>query len=75
MHISQIYLYSPKLFISSKEAARRLGITSRRIRVLANQGRLSGAIFHKTKGWQFYKSDLTVSPGARGPAFGLKKAK
>ena len=76
MHIFQIYMSSPKSFISSKQAASRLGITSSRLRILANQGRVANAIFVQKKGWQFFKSDLTIRPGARGPAFGLnKKAK
>lgn len=73
MHIYQLYMAFPKSFISSKQAASCFGITSRRLRVLAKQGRVTNAIFVQKKGWQFYKPDLTVSPGARGPAFGLNK--
>ena len=62
-------------FISAIKAARLLGITSRRLRVLANEGRIKHAYLDKEKGWQFPKSDIEISPGARGPAFGLKKTK
>ena len=60
-------------FISTKNAAKRLGITSSRLRVLANQGRVKHAFLDKDKGWQFPKTDLTVSLGTRGSAFGLNK--
>ena len=60
----------PLTFISANKAAKGLGITSRRLRVLANEGRVKHAFFDKDKGWRFPKSNLTVSPGARGPAFG-----
>ena len=62
-------------FISTKKAAKRLGISSSRLRVLANEGRVKHAFLDKVKGWQFPKTELTVSPGARGPAFGQSKAK
>ena len=76
MNIIDFYRTTPKAFISSKQAARRLGISSSRLRILANQGRVSSCVIHPLKGWQFLKTDLTVSPGVRGPAFGLKnKAK
>lgn len=63
--------YEEITFVSAAKAAKKLGITSRRLRVLAAQGRVKHAIFSKEKGWQFPKSDIEVSPGARGPAFGL----
>ena len=66
-------LKQPLIFISASKAAKRLGITSRRLRVLASEGRVKHAFFDKDKGWRFPKSDLTVSPGARGPAFGQNK--
>ena len=62
--------YEKIVFISANKAAKRLGITSRRLRVLANEGRVMHAYLDKEKGWQFPKSDLTIRPGARGPAFG-----
>lgn len=64
-----------QIFISANKAAKPLGITSRRLRVLANEGRVKHAYLDKERGWQFPKSDIEISPGARGPAFGLKKAK
>lgn len=62
-----------KRIISAKEAATILGITSRRLRVLANEGRVAMAYFDESKGWLFDKNNLTIRPGARGPAFGINK--
>jgi hypothetical protein len=59
--------------ISAKEAAKLLGITSKRLRVLAGQDRVELAFFNKDKGWFFLKSKLSIRPGARGPAFGISK--
>jgi hypothetical protein len=59
--------------ISAKEAAKLLGITSSRLRLLANEGRVEFSSFDEKKGWQFLKSELTIRPGKRGPAFGLNK--
>jgi hypothetical protein len=67
----QITVYQPFKrtdYISAKTAAKRLGITSRRLRLLAAEGRVVGAHFHEQLGWQFPKSGITVKPGKRGPA-------
>jgi hypothetical protein len=71
MNYFYLYKVSPQTFIAAKSAASSLGITSRRLRVLAVQGRVEGAIFVQNKGWQFSKYDIKVRPGKRGPAFGL----
>jgi hypothetical protein len=60
-------------FISAKRAAKLVGISSSRIRLLASQGRVEGAFFDEKKGWRFPKSGIFVSPGTRGPAFGSKR--
>ena len=76
--ISYSPLYSPDIskFISAKKAAKRLGISSSRLRLLASQGRVKYAYFDPKKGWCFDNQEIIVSPGARGPEFGIKaKAK
>ncbi len=73
MNYFYLYKISPQSFIAAKPAANSLGITSRRLRVLATQGRVEGAVFIENKGWQFSKFDMKVRPGKRGPAFGLSK--
>lgn len=73
MNFSDIHPSYQKQIISAKQAAKLLGITSRRIRVLANEGRITFSSFDEKKGWQFIKSELKVRPGARGPAFGQNK--
>lgn len=70
MQISYFEPYKKGELLSAKEAAKLLGITSRRLRVLANEGRVRDAQFDKEKGWQFPKSNLIIRPGKRGPAFG-----
>ena len=72
----QIFIRIPtKLsnYLSAKNAAKRLGITSRRLRLLANQGRVSDAFRHEQKGWLFPKAGLTITPGKRGPALTIKQ--
>jgi len=59
-------------YVSAAKAAKKLGITSRRLRVLAGQGRIKGAKFDEAKGWLIPKNDIVVSPGARGPKLTLK---
>jgi hypothetical protein len=71
MDYSFLYKVSPQSFLAAKPTANTLGITSRRLRILATQGRVEGAIFIENKGWQFSKFDIKVRPGKRGPAFGL----
>jgi hypothetical protein len=53
--------------ISASDAAKILGITSRRVRVLANQDRFNFAYRTKTHGWMFLKHDFRLSAGTRGP--------
>ena len=60
--------YVESNFISANELAQELGITSRRLRQLAAQGRVVGAFKHDLKGWLFPKWFHTVRPGKRGPA-------
>ena len=73
MNFSDIHPSYQKQIISAKAAAKLLGITSRRIRILANDGRITFSNFDEKKGWQFIKSELKVRPGTRGPAFGQNK--
>ena len=73
MKTSNIPVYEIDNLITAKEAAKLLGITSKRLRVLANQDRVEMAFFKKDKGWLFLKSHLNIRPGTRGPAFGLNK--
>lgn len=55
-------------YFSAKKAAKLLGVTSRRLRLLASQGRVAGAFKHEQKGWLFPKSGISLAPGKRGPA-------
>lgn len=73
MKLSYLTAYNRGELLSAKEAASILGITSRRLRVLANEGRVDLALFDKEKGWLFPKTDITIRPGKRGPAFGQTK--
>jgi len=66
-----LYRLTPD-FISAENAAIQLGISSRRLRQLARQGRVSNAYFVPKVGWRFYKHEINISPGTRGPVFGLK---
>lgn len=72
-----IYDLPPKpvkvVYVSAAKAAKKLGITSRRLRVLASQGRVAGAQFVEKQGWRFPKNDISISPGARGPQLSFKK--
>jgi|GEM_PF-6390071 len=61
------------VYVSAAKAAKKLGITSRRLRVLASQGRVEGAIFHEQNGWLIPKNDIVIRPGARGPQLSFKK--
>jgi len=49
-----------------KQVAELLGVTPRRVRKLASQGRIKGATLHIREGWlippMFY-----INPGKRGP--------
>lgn len=54
--------------VSAVKAAKKLGISSRRLRVLAQQGRVKNAFYTEEKGWQFPKSDIQITPGKRGPS-------
>ena len=65
-----LYRLTPD-FISAEKAAKQLGISSRRLRQLAQQDRVSNAYFVPDVGWRFLKDEITISPGARGPSFGL----
>jgi excisionase family DNA binding protein len=57
--------------ISSKEAAKRMGVTISRIQALLRQRRIRGArLVGRT--WMI-PEDFEVTPGARGPAMGAKK--
>ncbi|MBA4057706.1 MAG: DNA-binding protein [Marivirga sp.] len=55
-------------FINTKQAAESIGISSRRIRQLAMEGRLVGAFLHEREGWQI-PSIVNVKQGKRGPKF------
>lgn len=65
----------PISYISSVKASKKLGITSRRLRVLAKAGRVNGAVYHPLKGWQFPKSDIQIAAGKRGPQSTYKDKK
>jgi excisionase family DNA binding protein len=57
--------------ISSKEAAKRMGVTISRIQALLRQRRIRGArLVGRT--W-LIPEDFEVNPGTRGPAMGAKK--
>lgn len=60
-------------YVSAAKAAKKLGITSRRLRVLASQGRVAGAVFVEKEGWRFPKNEITIRPGKRGPALSFEK--
>ena len=53
-------------FLSAREFSQEFGITSRRIRVLAAQGRIPGAFQHATRGWLIPR-DFKLERGKRGP--------
>jgi hypothetical protein len=55
--------------ISADDGAARLGVTSRRFRVLCRERRIKGARFIGAR-W-FVPENFVVSPGARGPALTL----
>jgi hypothetical protein len=57
--------------ISADDGAARLGVTSRRFRVLCRERRISGARF--IAGRWFVPERFVVTPGTRGPAMGAKK--
>ncbi len=57
--------------ITSAEAARRLGVTIARLRVLCRARRIKGARLIG-RSWML-PEDFKVNPGARGPALGSRK--
>lgn len=59
--------------IPAKRAAKKLGISSRRLRVLAKEGRVKGAVYDVKKGWSFPKDEIIIRPGARGPQLSFSK--
>jgi uncharacterized protein (DUF2141 family) len=58
--------------VSAAKAAKKLGITSRRLRVLAKSGRIPSALFNSEKGWLFPKDGFTIRAGKRGPKLTVK---
>jgi len=57
--------------ISSKEAAKRMGVTISRVQALLRQRRIPGArLVGRT--W-LIPENFKVKPGTRGPAIGAKK--
>lgn len=69
---NMVDILNKNIFCSAKEYAENHNITSRRIRVLASQGRILGAVHHPKAGWRIPRL-AQVSSGARGPEFGLKR--
>jgi len=59
---------------NAKQAAELIGITPRRIRQLAAQGRIMGAFLHERDGWQI-PCIVNVKPGKRGPKFSGSRKK
>lgn len=52
-------------FLTASQAARRWGISERRVRQLAGAGRIPGA---QRIGWAWMiPADVTITPGSRGP--------
>lgn len=68
-----VSISEPIKLVSAAKAAKKLGITSRRLRVLAAQGRVKHATYTPEKGWQFPSSDIEIKAGKRGPALSFSK--
>lgn len=61
-------------YLNAKQAAEAIGISSRRIRQLASQGRIVGAFLHIHDGW-LIPAIINVRAGKRGPKFSGNRIK